>query len=411
MASPPASACHHWCFTRNNPDEAEDFIPAVAKAECTYVVVGLEKGASGTVHYQGYIELARRRRLTALLKLFKGTAWEGAHWEIRRGTPKEASDYCKKDGHFQTHGTLSRGPGQATLDRWAAALSVARSPTPVWDEVEPQILISHYRSLQAISADACPPQTDQDSCAGLWIMGPTGTGKTTTARRLAGLLGESVQERPFIKEPTKWWDGYRGEGTVVLEDFHPSHLKNQPELAAELLLWGDRWTFSAQRKGLPPRLLRPKRFIVTSNYAPDAFFKGPTLAAWRRRAPTLTLLREAPTSTTGWTRSAATWWRLDGGEAGGWAQALPLPFWDSVLTGTSSSTSCGTSPCPSSTPCATATPTSEGTVPSAAPGPSGTSLASWTLSSELGLGCSDFDEILRGFDSEPGSDPFAGYWR
>lgn len=403
------SAALHWCFTKNNPGRETDLIPLVARELCTYVVAGFEIGKQGTPHIQGFLSLARRRRLTALLKAFKGTLYEGAHWEIAKGTPKEASDYCKKEDKFEVHGLLPSSSGQATLDRWASALRVARSSVPQWDEVDPQILVSHYRSLQALSADACPTQTDQASCAGLWVAGPTGTGKTTTARALAHALAKDKERALFIKEPTRWWDAYRGEETVVLEDLHPNHFKTNPELAGELLLWGDRWTFSAQRKGLPPRRLRPPRFIVTSNYTPDRFFTGPTLAAWSRRAPLLLLLPpEAAASGPGPSGSV----RLTGGEPSHWATAFPPSWWSELRTAGSWRSGSGTPSPPPSSPSPTAASTAASPAPSAPwPGSGSSPSGAWT-STTTPIEPSTFAWEMGGSSSStPPIDEFEGYWR
>lgn len=417
MPPPPqGSAALHWCFTTNNPPEPAAVIPDTAKSACVYAVVGYETGAKGTPHYQGYLCFLRRRRLTAVLKLFKGTAWEGSHWEIAKGTPKEAAEYCKKDGAFEVWGTLPPGPGQATLDRWSGALQVARRAEPDWSEVDPQILISHYRSLNAISADACPPQFDQESCAGLWIAGPTGTGKTTLARGLARALASDPERELFLKEPTRWWDSYRGQETVVLEDLHPNHLKQAPELAGELLLWGDRWVFSGQRKGLPPRRLRPLRFIVTSNYTPDRFFTGPTLAAWSRRAPLALLVGSDPSLGAGWMTLSRGSLRLSGGEPGHWAVGRPSSWWSAAANATTSRP-CSSTPLPPSTSPSPGAPSTPGL-----PAPSalsrqradfGSSGSAGSTSSTIPIVCSGPNWLEASSSSSPPFDevdPFAGYW-
>ena len=84
------SRTRNWVFTINNFSDVEQ--EACQKLECSYIVVGTEVGASGTPHLQGYVEFANAKTMTAVKKLLGGRA----HLEPRKGTPLQASDYCKK---------------------------------------------------------------------------------------------------------------------------------------------------------------------------------------------------------------------------------------------------------------------------------------------------------------------------
>jgi len=88
---------HHWQL------EDED----IAKlTNCTYFVSGEEVGEQGTPHLQCYAEFSSPVRMTTMRKVLGG-----AHFDVSRGTPKQASDYCKKEGDFEEWGTLSEGQG------------------------------------------------------------------------------------------------------------------------------------------------------------------------------------------------------------------------------------------------------------------------------------------------------------
>lgn len=89
-----------WCFTINNP--TADEITMLESIEAAYIVYGMEVGEEGTPHVQGFIFWRNAKTLTAARRALGGRA----HCEKKRGTFKEASDYCKKDGVFEERGRM-----------------------------------------------------------------------------------------------------------------------------------------------------------------------------------------------------------------------------------------------------------------------------------------------------------------
>lgn len=111
---------------------------------------------------------------------------------------------------------------------------------------------------------------DMPCVTGLWIYGPPGTGKSFYARNN---YGQSL----YHKAQNKWWDGYQHQDFVLLDDLDTNVLGHY------LKIWADRYAFMAECKG-SSILIRPKKFIVTSNYTPEDLFHDPVLAqAIRRR--------------------------------------------------------------------------------------------------------------------------------
>jgi len=105
MPPPPReSASKHWCFTLNNYTAGEEQLLAdiLESDHVEYGIYGHETGEAGTPHLQGYVVFSQRKRL-AQVKALLGQRY---HLERTRGTPKEASDYCKKEGDFNEYGTL-----------------------------------------------------------------------------------------------------------------------------------------------------------------------------------------------------------------------------------------------------------------------------------------------------------------
>lgn len=83
------------CFTLNNPVFAASAL-AFPEEHVSYAVWQLERGEdTGTLHIQGYVELKQRARFPQISQRIP--MLKGAHFEKRRGSAQEASDYCEKE--------------------------------------------------------------------------------------------------------------------------------------------------------------------------------------------------------------------------------------------------------------------------------------------------------------------------
>lgn len=91
-----------WCFTINNPDlsDKREYIDTLTQKfiVAKYYIFGIERGASGTEHIQGYVYYRNPVSFNTIKDLIPR-----AHIEKARGNPSQNYDYCAKEGDFYTN--------------------------------------------------------------------------------------------------------------------------------------------------------------------------------------------------------------------------------------------------------------------------------------------------------------------
>jgi len=266
----------NFCFTINN--YTDDVLDSILDVDCKYIIVGKEKGESGTPHLQGFVSFKNARSLNALKKINAQ-----AHWEIARGTAQQNRDYCSKDGDFQELGVIpmdQKAKGESEKERWAHIVQLCESGD--WDTLKSEYPMEYATKLKNFEHVNKKRKRDISTLEGdmphQWFVGETGCGKSRRAR----------DENPgaYIKDPNSiWWDGYNGEEVVIIDDFD----KYQVKQGGDMKRWLDRYPFQAQFKG-GQEFIRPKKVIVTSQYTPSEIWEDTkTVDAIMRRVTMLTL--------------------------------------------------------------------------------------------------------------------------
>lgn len=263
-----------WCFTHNNysADDEERYQTVIAE----HVVYGREVGEQGTPHLQGFVRFRNPRLGRSVSRLLPGS-----HLTVARNL--EASiRYCRKDGDVYERGaTVFPGDqranaagdgGQGQVNRWRDTYIAAQEGR--FEDIPYDIRFKHDITIQRLRlkrlSDECPrsiPILDND-----WLWGPSGTGKSTTAR----------EENPdaYEKMRNKWWDEYKYEEVVILDDVDP---RMEDWITSFLKDWADHHRIRVEIKN-SSAVIRPRRLIVTSQYSIDQCFKDPeTRSALHRR--------------------------------------------------------------------------------------------------------------------------------
>lgn len=268
----------NWCFTFNYGGENQPSREVVERfldllnSKAQYLVVGFEKApGTGQLHAQGYIQLSGRARLKQLKALPDGYT---VHWEVAKADEITNTEYCLKScgsDFVQCGEPRQLNAGLREKKNWETTKQLAIAGK--LSEVSAQIYVQHYSSLKRIAQDHLKMGSDLSDVCGTWYYGPSGCGKSRHARTLC------EADQLYLKPVNKWWDGYRGQTHVLLEDVDPHH----SVLAYHFKIWADRYAFPAEVKG-STIAIRPQELMITSQYHPREIFTDPEdLAAIQRR--------------------------------------------------------------------------------------------------------------------------------
>lgn len=203
-------------FTLNNPEGQLDW-PALKAKGLTYLLYQREKGAEGTVHFQGVFSLSVSTRLSALKKL---PGLSRAHFEVVKSWDA-AIAYCSKADTREagpwTHGERGavKRQGQRTdIEDVQKRLKDGESLSTIADD-HFQLFLQYGRGLREYQAMQMKERTHAPA---VWLfVGLSGWGKSRTARAIAEHIG-SVYYVSQPKGSGLYWDGYAQQKTVVLDE-------------------------------------------------------------------------------------------------------------------------------------------------------------------------------------------------
>lgn len=256
----------YWLLTIRH----QDFLPYLPPG-LNYIKGQLERGegsrseehgsmVESTVSDQGYLHwqvlavFAKQVRLQSVRAVFGD-----AHAEPTKS--EAANDYVWKE-ETSVPGTrfeLGKLPFKRNSEvDWDTVYQLAKEGDIENSAIPSDVRIRNYHSLRAIAKDYCRPGAREVQEVNVY-WGVTGSGKSYRAFQEAG-------EIFYIKSSsTKWWDGYRGEPNIIMDEF-TGVIGIQ-----HMLTWLDRYPCAAEIKG-GQVALKSARWWIMSNIPPDQWY-------------------------------------------------------------------------------------------------------------------------------------------
>lgn len=269
------SAAKRWCFTINNPTPEDYFFwvdgdmdhPSDLLVNFDYLVLQEEKGEKeGTIHWQGFLILKKKQKLSWL----KRRVNERAHWEVARGTPKQASDYCKKDDTYTgglrwEFGHLPERPEVKKRDERlqdaAEELDILKEGYKRPQDIPSMTLMQcgFIPAMKELTADVLG--TYRPELKIITMVGPPGTGKSYAIQKWFPGHGRCICGNNGV------WFQQPLSDVMVFEEFC-----GQIQLQ-RMLQYLDPYPLALEVKGG----MRPALYtlvVITSNTRPDGWYKG-----------------------------------------------------------------------------------------------------------------------------------------
>lgn len=240
-----------YCWTTNNPTEADINNLTHLTARAKYVIVGLEVGDNNTPHHQGYVHFPVQLAFSTIKAMLPR-----AHIEPCKGNPEQNIAYCSKQGNvIFEYGNKPRPGARNDIEHAIYELQNGANMKHITNTA------TSYQSIRTAEVWLTyneEPRTWKPEVR--WYYGPTGTGKTRTAREW---LGNDIYT---CLDTIKWFQGYDKHENVLIDDFRKDFCKFHQFL--KLL---DRYEYKVETKGGSRQFLA-RKIVITSPEHPEDIF-------------------------------------------------------------------------------------------------------------------------------------------
>ena len=237
---------------------------------------------TGRMHIQGYVELENRVRFKKLLSEFPGT-----HWEKRKGSAEEASDYCKKD--------ISRAAGGIMYEFGKLSKMFAGKRTDIDDAVDmlksgasmrdvalthSSVYVRMHRGLTALQGELIEARVSGAPREIIILWGSPGSGKS-----LFATLFPNVYRPDRNNQGKLSFESYAGQKTLFFDEFSGSENLS----VSDLKIICDRHDVRLPGRGMSV-IGNHDRVVIASNVDPRLWYATSEDIYWRPMLRRITIM-------------------------------------------------------------------------------------------------------------------------
>lgn len=242
-----------------------------------YLAYGEETCPStGQPHHQMFMYL-RGNRTWGAGSLGKMGRWFGerhCHVEPMFGSLDENEYYCSKEGRLKEFGLKPKQGARGDLDETKEAIMKGDLTVDELAVENPSMFHQYGRTLDRLEDIALRQRFRTQMTAGVWYMGPSGAGKSHAC--FQGFDPATHYVKALGDADLKWWDGYTGQETVILNEF-----RGQIQFA-ELLDLMDKWPKTVSRRGREPVPFLARRILISSIKHPRDVYVNQVGEPWEQ---------------------------------------------------------------------------------------------------------------------------------
>ena len=253
-----------YCFTINNWTSSDLYAVKNMFKSASYGIVGQEVGENGTHHLQGYVRFKNDKSFKVMKHMLVR-----AHLEPAKGSDVDNQKYCGKGENIYEVGEVEIGQGTRT-DIKDLAKKIREKMLSIEDVMfeYPELYMKYSRAIEKMFNAVMEHRSEAPLV--FWRWGLAGTGKTR------GCMDLHSPEQVYVKDGTPWWDGYKQQEAIVIDDF------DNAIPYRTLLRILDRYQYQGQVKGGYVNI-NSKYIYITCEHPPEYYWRGNELQQVTRR--------------------------------------------------------------------------------------------------------------------------------